>query len=280
MRSLSDFGQSARNPEHTGENRCFPCTGVNVALAGALSALIGVGTTPLLGAITFVCCIGVIYLRGYLVPGTPTLTNRFLPEPVLRLFGKDATRERTLDEAVGDGSPEGVVGNVVAPTEPPRLVDDFRRRWQRELAGTGTAPTSAEDVATAVGGEVNEKGSLSFSVDGERLLRWESEVALAADVAATRVLRTRIDDWADAELDTRLDVLRRIRLAAERCPACDGVVDRRLERNETCCRRPRVRVWTECRDCGALLAETVLSESDADRWTGGRDAERTPQQPG
>jgi hypothetical protein len=280
MRSLSGFALSARDPEHTGENRCLPCTVANTAIAAALAAVVGAGTTPLVGAITFVCCVGVIYLRGYLVPGTPTLTKRYLPEPVLRLFRKDTARGRSLDYTISDGSWQGIVGNVITSTEPPQLADDFRRRWRRELAASRDSPTSGDDVAEVVGKQVTEKGPLSFAVDGERLLRWESDVALDADAAAAPVLRDRIDDWADANTDTRLVVLRRIRLATERCPGCNGVVDRRVERNETCCRRPRVRVWTECRGCNALLAEVVLSESDADRWIGDEEGERVPRKSG
>lgn len=37
---------------------------------------------------TLVVALGAIRRRGYLVPGTPALTKRHLPDPVLRWFGK------------------------------------------------------------------------------------------------------------------------------------------------------------------------------------------------
>jgi hypothetical protein len=77
-----------RLPEYTGENRCLPCTAVNVALAltgaGALAAF----GRPGFAAGGLAAGLAVIWLRGYLVPGTPELTKRYLPERVLRLFGK------------------------------------------------------------------------------------------------------------------------------------------------------------------------------------------------
>ncbi|MDG5760682.1 hypothetical protein QA600_15200 [Natronococcus sp. A-GB1] len=76
-----------RQPEYTGENRCTPCTVLNLAIAGAIGAAVArrsrIAAAAVVGAST-----AAIYLRGYLVPGTPELTKRYLPEPVLRLFGK------------------------------------------------------------------------------------------------------------------------------------------------------------------------------------------------
>ncbi|ELZ59956.1 MULTISPECIES: hypothetical protein [Halorubrum] len=83
----TSFRDRIREPEYTGENRCVPCTVLNVALAAALtvaSAAFG----PVAAAAVLVASLGSIYYRGYLVPGTPELTKRYLPDRVLRLFGK------------------------------------------------------------------------------------------------------------------------------------------------------------------------------------------------
>ena len=77
-----------RKPENTGDNRCMPCTVLNVAIA----TIVGVALSRksrILSAIAVALSIGLIYLRGYLVPGTPTLTKRYLPPEVLRWFGKE-----------------------------------------------------------------------------------------------------------------------------------------------------------------------------------------------
>jgi|AntDeeMetagen134_2_1112570.scaffolds.fasta_scaffold00809_4 hypothetical protein len=60
-----------RQPEYTGENRCTPCTAVNVAIATAGGTLVAKAKSPVLGTAAFGVSLGTIYLRGYLVPGTP-----------------------------------------------------------------------------------------------------------------------------------------------------------------------------------------------------------------
>lgn len=79
-----------RQPAYTGENRCVPCTIANVAIAGAGSAAIATKSKKLGGA-AFAASLGAIHLRGYLVPGTPTLTKRYFPDRVLRWFDKEPT---------------------------------------------------------------------------------------------------------------------------------------------------------------------------------------------
>ena len=76
-----------REPEYTGENRCVPCTVVNGVLAVVLTAAAAV-FGPVTAAVVLVASLGSIYYRGYLVPGTPELTKRYLPDRVLRAFGK------------------------------------------------------------------------------------------------------------------------------------------------------------------------------------------------
>ncbi|WP_440772397.1 hypothetical protein [Natronorubrum sp. DTA28] len=77
-----------KQPEYTGENRCEPCTILNLAIAAVVGSLIA-RKTKLGGLAAVGISIGLIYVRGYLVPGTPTLTKRYLPPEVLRWFGKD-----------------------------------------------------------------------------------------------------------------------------------------------------------------------------------------------
>ncbi|WP_367176314.1 hypothetical protein [Haloarcula rubripromontorii] len=87
-----DVVNTLRQPEYTGENRCEPCTVLNLAIATILGSAIA-RKSKLGGIIGFGISVGLIYLRGYLVPGTPTLTKRYLPAEVLRWFGKDPEPE-------------------------------------------------------------------------------------------------------------------------------------------------------------------------------------------
>ena len=86
-----------RDPAYTGANRCRPCTVVNLCIAVAISAAVAL-VAPLLALPVLALSLLVVYLRGYLVPGTPTLTARYLPEPVLRAFGKEPPGPSTTNE--------------------------------------------------------------------------------------------------------------------------------------------------------------------------------------
>ncbi|EMA39472.1 hypothetical protein [Halobiforma nitratireducens] len=99
--------ERVRNPEYTGDNRCLPCTAVNVVIALVASALLAIASRGV-AVVAFGGSLLAIYLRGYLVPGTPTLTKRYFPDRVLALFDKEphpVTETRTSSvEPTGDGS--------------------------------------------------------------------------------------------------------------------------------------------------------------------------------
>jgi len=95
-----------RQPEYTGDDRCLPCTVLNVAVAVVVSALLG-RRQRALGILVLGVSLAAIYLRGYLVPGTPELTDRYLPESVRRSIGKDPVAERLEDEFVTEARGTG-----------------------------------------------------------------------------------------------------------------------------------------------------------------------------
>ncbi|ELZ16284.1 hypothetical protein C478_03707 [Natrinema thermotolerans DSM 11552] len=96
-----DVVDELRQPEYTGDNRCEPCTVLNLVIAAILGSIVA-RKSRLGGLVAVGVSIALIYLRGYLVPGTPTLTKRYLPPAVLRWFGKDP--EPTVASGLG-GSP-------------------------------------------------------------------------------------------------------------------------------------------------------------------------------
>jgi len=79
--------QRYQNPTYTGPNRCVPCTITNVAIA-AVGSLAVAAVAPPLGALAFLGALLTIYLRGYLVPGTPAFTRRYFPDWLLAVFEK------------------------------------------------------------------------------------------------------------------------------------------------------------------------------------------------
>lgn len=86
-----------RQPEYTGEHRCTPCTIINVGIAAAGGIIATKLTSRLGGTMTVAGSLGLIYLRGYLVPGTPQLTKQYLPDEILRRFENTPAPWRNTD---------------------------------------------------------------------------------------------------------------------------------------------------------------------------------------
>ncbi|GAB3674068.1 hypothetical protein [Halopiger thermotolerans] len=288
MIDRSDALERLRQPEYTGENRCLPCTVVNIAIAIALAIAVGVAS-PLAGALALGCCLAIIALRGYLIPGTPTLTRRYLPERVLRAFGKAPDDRPTIETADLEDVLEALAAADVVRREPAtdavELASAFQRRWDERLGrfalersdesgrenGTGPAADRAGPdeaaVAELVGLEpdaVRRRGETTFELEGSRRRRWESAAALAADIAADRELRDRLEGWRDLAADDRRDVLTGLRLLRDRCPAptCDGRLAVRSERLEHCCRRPQIGLEATCESCGRPIVTVAVPEDD------------------
>lgn len=300
-----------RQPEYTGENRCVPCTLANTAIAVVLAVGVGYGWLSLGGgglAVASLVAVAVlvvsglsIWLRGYLVPGTPELTKRYLPERVLRLVGQ-----------VREPSPPGVIDAESYLLSADVLIERpdgsdlafapwFESAWRTHLAAmrdaaavdvTGDSDTvvaaddtaesdgdtaPAADVAALAGLTGIDEASLALHwwgdagfarAEGERIGHWESRAAFLADVAADRALGDRLDGWGALPLASRSGVLGALRLFVENCPACEGVVEIEERVIESCCTRYDV-VAGRCAACNARLFEMDLpasatTEADAD----------------
>lgn len=142
-----DIVDDLKQPAYTGENRCEPCTILNLLIAGAVGSLIA-RKSRLGGLLAVGFSVVLIYLRGYLVPGTPTLTKRYLPPEVLRWFGKDPEP----DLASGFGAGETGLAHSAERSEP--ADSDPAPTETEESADEADAATSAtnttdSDVAAA-----------------------------------------------------------------------------------------------------------------------------------
>ncbi|XVH33062.1 hypothetical protein ACNS7O_15890 (plasmid) [Haloferacaceae archaeon DSL9] len=304
-----------REPEYTGKNRCEPCTISNVGIAAVLGFLAARKSKPF-GM--FVACASalLIYLRGYLIPGTPALTQRYLPQRVLRWFGKESepavasglegpagketdengastAEERPVTVAGpaetevgrstnngGDGgnterSAEQTVdmesyllehGLVEARTKSKdlHLTDAFETAWFDE---TGSIRADEVDVETIVDAFGLDADSAKFESvvrndgvvlrsDGVQTGSWSSRTALVADIAASRVLESRISGWRSYDYRQKGKVLNSLRMFLDRCP--DGS-DVRLteERVESCC-RPHTVFAAICEDTDERLFEHAV----------------------
>jgi len=273
-----------RRPEFTGENRCVPCTLVNLAIAGAGAGALAAAGRPGLAAGGLTVGLAAIWLRGYLVPGTPALTKRYLPERALRLFGKG-----TEPASPADIDAEAYLLSADALVETPDGSDLEFAPWfaaarddaldgMRLRAGVADEDGPATEVDdVGEGADVTalasltgvDESSLSLSwaegaafafADGHRIGHWESRAAFLADVAADRVLSDRVDDWAALPLAARSGVLGALRLFVEECPACEGPVSLEERVVESCCTSYDV-VAGRCTACNARLFELDLPPS-------------------
>jgi hypothetical protein len=267
-----------KQPEYTGENRCLPCTVLNVAIAAAGAAALGAvlaGATPLgmLVAIgTFTSATSVIYLRGYLVPGTPTLTRRYLPDRALAWFDKAPVAGPRIEAAGDDASsvdPDALFRRISIVQEAPdgddlALDPAFEAEWidaVDEFAGTTGA--LREQVATAAGLEPKglefERHPGSFDAYcGETLVaRWESKAACQADVAAQAIMPLFDPEWGHRSYGARSELLGALRLFLEICPTCRGHVSLSHEVVSSCCSSRDV-VAATCEGCKARVFEVGI----------------------
>ena len=268
-----------RRPEYTGENRCLPCTAVNVGIAAVGAAAVTAVGGPAPGAIGFGGALAAIWLRGYLVPGTPELTKRYLPERVLRLFGK-GTAGTGRGARAADIDPEAYLLDAGVLVETPAGDDfafapDFAAAWRAAVHRDGSARdgdggAAAEDDIGALAGvtglnrdalSIDWRGGVGFAyADDELIGSWESRAAFRADAAADRVLTATRSDWPDLPLVDRSATLGALRLFVAECPSCEGDVALEERVVESCCSSYDV-VAGRCAGCDARLFELRLPDS-------------------
>jgi hypothetical protein len=271
-----------RQPEYTGENRCVPCTVVNVVIAVSAALVVGTwGTLAVDTAIAVVAAAAVlvvglaaVWLRGYLVPGTPTLTKRYFPERVLRAFGT-ADDDVVVHPGVRGGAPDLDVEHRLLDSgalEPCRgddycLTDEFREAWHAEMGGLDDAGF-AEPLARLgvvdpdASVELREQPRSAVAVaDGGRVGIWESRPATRADLAAAGLLADRLPDWESLAPEDRVRLTGGLRVFLETCPDCGGRLAFDTETRESCCTSHEVAA-VSCADCGARLFESPV-DTDA-----------------
>ncbi|MFB6109219.1 MAG: hypothetical protein ABEJ82_10365 [Haloplanus sp.] len=265
MSALTESVGRFRNPEYTGENRCLPCTVVNLAIAAVVSGGVALVSAPA-AVVVLLVSLAAIYARGYLVPGTPTLTKRYLPDPVLRWFDKESgtdvdVESMEIETLLVDA---GAIAECRAGTDL-CLTDGFRAAWFDRIESLRAA--DEDDVGGLfdcldVDGEavsVSPRGDAYEAYVGDvRVGQWESRAAYLADVAAEAELRARYRPWTQFGFEERTEVLGALRLWLDRCPGCDGPVTLGEETVESCCRSIDV-IAATCNDCGSRVFEAEYS---------------------
>ena len=263
--------ERVRQPEYTGENRCIPCTATNLVIAAVVAAGLALLSVPL--AVLF-AAVGVasVWLRGYLVPGTPELTKRYFPEWLLAKFDKqpDPAPEPLPDE---EFDPEEVLleAGVVEPCQGVDdlcLTEEFDAAWSRRMADLEDEDALRSGLADqleldAEGVTFESFGDAYVAREGDaRLGQWESRAALLADLAAAKELPDRVEGWERLSSRARSQLLGGLRVFVETCPTCGGPVTADTETVESCCRSTTV-VGVACDDCGDRLLEVPYDEAAA-----------------
>jgi len=268
--SIPDVFGRLRQPAYTGENRCIPCTITNVAISVVLAAVVWWGFALPAATVVFVVCLGAIYFRGYLVPGTPELTKRYFPDWLLAVFdthesptpveGEDLDVEATLIEF-------GVLTEC-ADVDDLCLDDAFRAAWLERIEAVREDDTGRDVLADLLDvdpdrlsfREYDSSDAFAATVDGNRVGQWESRAAFLADVGAAEVLESRIDRWNDLPVTNRSQLLGGLRLFLDTCPSCGGALGFGEDTVESCCRTIDV-VAVTCEDCGARVFEAEYPDA-------------------
>ena len=252
-----------RRPEYTGSNRCLPCTVVNVALAAIGTGAVALVSVPAAVGVAVVA-LTVIYFRGYLVPGTPQLTRRYLPDWMLGVFGKAGTVERLSASDVDPGVVLVATGAVAdSPvTDDVSLDPGFAARLHEQTVALrhGDEDTRRQAIATELDVPFEEVNVVPFGSGCSVFLRdellgtWESPAALDTDLAAMDLLAARGGTWDRLDVSARSEVVGALRLFVETCPDCGGAIALGERTVESCCSSREV-VATTCQDCGSRMLE-------------------------
>lgn len=254
-----------RNPQYTGENRCYPCTLINVVFtilaATALAAVaieLGVGmlTVGLLS----------VYLRGYLVPKTPELSKRYLPEWVLKWFGKTpdvttASQNRSAEQGSTSVSvhPERVLsetGLLAQAGDDLRLVPAARVTLLDSMRDIRSEP--AAHVARSFSVDTVDLRRISTGItvvdDGAVIAQWTSEAAMIADLAIEKFLSAELDNWKMYSPEMRGQIVSSLRILVESCPQCESNMEFVSSELETCCSVIQTNEY-RCEQCEKPLVE-------------------------
>lgn len=277
--------ETLRQPEHTGDARCWPCTAVNSAFVLGLAGLVGRRWKPA-GVAVLALGAAAIALRGYVVPYTPQFAPR-LAEPLpidvkhdspssdsFSTVTVERAGEADTDDEVeslpdsdsltaldADGAQvmgalldAGIIvddGETVAPTR------DFTEAWEAamaELRGLDDAELAAAVADAAPFEATGETDDGWVVVEGDGQAIHLTRPIAIAETAAVRVM-------ADAGVPdaVRVDAAQPLRMFLERCPSCGGVVEETTSAN--CCGGSKgayggvIYDVLACAECDALVYE-------------------------
>jgi hypothetical protein len=202
-----------------------------------------------------------IYLRGYLVPGTPWLTKNYFPDWLLKKFDKTPTDDHEPPESiqVNEYLAEHNAIQECQSNDDLCVNESFQREWIDEIGNIPSSESLVKDFGSFVGMKADnvslvEKDGMQARIDGELIGQWESKVALQADLAADRIFTGRSEWWENLPVSNKSQVLHGLRLFIEKCPQCEEPVSLDNETKESCCRSYEV-MTVSCSSCNTTMFE-------------------------
>lgn len=263
-----------KQQEYIGENRCLPCTTVNIAIGAGVSAALA-KRSKILGGIALGGSVIAIYFRGYLVPGTPEFTKRYMPKKALELFGKSPTLGGRTREAEKSQDMKAEVdienllldANIATQTSDGSdlvLSPSFRSDWDQQI-------TEVKSEGIHINKIINdlelEQGSYTITEHDEaRVLernndmigKWPSEAALIIDIAAANIISGWIDGWSDLNGIQQGKLLNSLRIFIDECPSGEDVKIG-TDIVESCCSEHEV-ITGECAGTGERVFEQAVMD--------------------
>lgn len=225
------------NPAHTGERRCVPCTVANLGILWLLVNAVVLLGTPLTGGLVLAVGLGVIWIRGYLVPFTPVFAPKLISAlPIPAEWFHDTAGNGALSPQTENGEDLVVAlerAGVLEITEQEVFLDRaFEQEWHDEMDRLASLPLST--LAAELDAESTIPPTRAYEQDGQQWIVVEGQEALVprhvtvAELGAVRALESVIDDPAD-----RLAMARPLREFLTECPVCEIPFEQSTE--VSCC---------------------------------------------
>lgn len=246
-----------RRPEHIGDQRCWPCTVVNVAIVCAVALVLG-RRRRALGLAVASLGATLVYLRGYVVPGTPAFAPKLVaasplpddwfhtdsPAPGIEREGGESGDEGLAgdDDLDGEQLLETLLaaGALTVDGETVDLDPAFAEVWESKMADLADLDTEALADATFAVAHASEASTYDGDGDPHEWVvlsdgsgsfegrTWLSRPVAIAETAAVNALDGYVDDEG-----TRRAAAGPLRMFLQTCPDCG--TDLREQSAASCC---------------------------------------------
>lgn len=284
---VGDF-ERIKNPNHTGENRCFPCTVLNLLIIIGVGLLIGVFQIYLGFAFTIIGIV-VIYFRGYLVPYTPLITEYLFLD---RLVGHFTRSHSATSNSTYGSKTNGDTDQSLVETEFETIQQLNRYRENKvdpalflhdcgilECVDTSGNWQFSNGIIGDIDQHIQEYRSNLISLStfeeffdvprdhlelknreypvirvNRRIWKWPTRSALIIDLALEKTIREYTSEWEALPLRQRMEILESFRPLYAKCPLCSADLELTEHMHESCCRSAKVH-QLRCAECGECITE-------------------------